>query len=209
MNTRRCRLVLALLLAAYLVLGFCVPTSLAYIATESGLMVNAFSATEFELDAAKVEVCLNKVVTPTGLDSIGPEGFFFNLTCDETGESLQMITDKNGKASAMLTFTQEHLNQTYIYRLSEINDGRAHVDYSEKVYEIAVSVALDANRNIVLSLKMDGEPVPQVDALFQNIYVSQIVLPDTGDDSCLLLYVSLLLLSGAALALLRKRKTDW
>lgn len=209
MNIRRFRFAWALLFAAYLVLGFCVPTSLAYIATESGTMVNAFSSTEFVLDAAKVEVCLNKVVTPTGFDSIGPEGFSFSLVCDETGESLKMTTDAQGKASAMLAFTQDHLNQTYTYRLSEINDGRARVDYSEKIYEIAVAVALDANRNIVVSLKMDGEPVQQIDALFQNIYVSQINLPDTGDDSCLLLYIALLLASGIALMMFSKRKADW
>jgi len=128
---------------------------------------------------------------------------------DETGESLKMTTDAQGKASAMLAFTQDHLNQTYTYRLSEINDGRARVDYSEKIYEIAVAVDLDANRNIVVSLKMDGEPVQQIDALFQNIYVSQINLPDTGDDSCLMLYIALLLASGIALMMFSKRKADW
>jgi len=209
MNIRRCRFALALLFAAYLVLGFCVPSSLAYIATESGSVVNAFFSSEFELDAVKVEVNVEKHVKPTGFDSIGPEGFSFELICNETGETLKMITDENGKASAMLAFTQDHLNSTYTYRLCEINDGRTRVRYSEKVYEIAAKVTLDEDRNIVVSLKMDGKPVQQIAASFENVYVSQIDLPHTGDDSCLMLYVALLLLSGTALALLRKRKTNW
>ena len=208
MNIRRCRFALALLFAAYLVLGFCVPTSLAYIATESGSVVNSFFSSEFELDARQVEIFVEKTIKSTGLESIGPEGFSFSLICNETGESLQMTTDETGKASAMLAFTQDHLNQIYTYRLSEINDGRENVKYSEKVYEIAVAVTLDASRNIVTAATLDGKPAQQIVASFENIYVSPIRLPNTGDNSSLVLYAALLLFSGIALAMLRKRETN-
>lgn len=49
---------------------------------------------------------------------------------------------------------------------------------------------------------MDGQPVQQVVAVFENEYNAGIILPPTGDDTPIVFYLAFMLISGAGLVVL-------
>lgn len=79
MNIRRPWVMLALLFVVAAAVGFVIPTTLAYITAQSDTLVNTFYAPYFPPAETSVDVCVRKVVHNTGTESIGPEGFRFQL----------------------------------------------------------------------------------------------------------------------------------
>lgn len=208
MNTRRARL-LALLVSVAVLAGTLVPAALAYIAVQSNLMVNTFDVPELADDAAFADVRVHKTVNCVGAQNVGPEGFTFVLTDAQTGQTFTMTTDASGYASVKLPLADHQIGRAYTYRLAERNDGRANITYSDKVYTIAVTLSVRENR-IVADLTLDGAPVSAILAEFENTYNAGVVLPDTGDDTCVLLYAVMLLVSGACVIfLMTKRGRVW
>lgn len=204
MKIRRSRLVLAVLLGAWLAVGFCVPAALAHLTDQTGTMVNSFDGLEFAPEDMRVEVQIKKTVINSGADSIGPEDFRFALYDEDAAETIELTTDADGFASALISLVDCQINKTYTYRLSEIDDGRSGVTYSDKIYAIEIRLGVDQEYHIKPELKLDGMPVGEIVAAFENEYTSM-ALPDTGDHSSLALYAALLL-SGSALLILLRRK---
>lgn len=139
-------------------------------------------------------------------ESIGLEGFRFTLQNAQNAEAFTLTTDANGAASVTLPFSDADLGQTHTYRLYEINDGRAHVTYSDQVYTIEITLSVNANNQIVASVRVDGQPVQQVVAVFENEYNAGIILPPTGDDTPIVFYLALMLISGAGLVVLLSKR---
>lgn len=207
MNIRRTWIVLALLTIVVLTAAIALPDSLAFISARSNTMRNTFTANYAPPQAADVEVRVHKIVTNPGKQKIGPEGFQFLLRAAD-GETITLTTGADGYASTTLRFTGADAGKTYTYRLTEVDDDREHVTYSDKVYTIQISLTVDAQNRIVPALRMNDVSVQRLQAEFVNVY-NPIEVPDTGDHDYPLTYAVMMLLSGAALLLLIRRRTGY
>ncbi len=157
-----------------------------------------------------VEFKVNKTVENKGTENIGPEGFKFLL--DQVGgQKLNATTDKNGDAKFVLSFTESDIGKTYTYKLSEVNDGKGYVTYSNKVYTVAVTVTLNAQNKLVANLTVDNLPVDNVTAAFVNEYNYTPKAPQTGDTRELVPWLVMLGVSGLAVIstlFMKKKKSD-
>ena len=206
MNIRKPALVLAILFSVALVVGFMAPATLAYIANRTGSVVNTFDSPHFTPDDSSVLISLKKTVHSIGLTSIGPEGFQFLLEGKNNEERIVLITDQNGEAGVILPFSEADAGKTYIYRLSEINDARENVVYSDQEYEIAITVEVNTDNKVVASATLDGAPMKEIAVAYQNTYFGVVPPPPTGDSQYPVLYLAVVLLSGGAIAMLLKQR---
>lgn len=207
MNIRRLWAALALLLVTIAAVGLSVPATLAYSTAKTETLVNTFTVLRFPPAQTSVNVCVQKTVHNTGTKRIGPEGFSFSLQNTQTGEAFVLTSDADGLACVTLPFSEADMGKTHTYRLSEINDGRENVNYSDQVYIIQIEITVDAQNQTVASVCVDGVPVEQIVAVFENEYnAGDVILPPTGDDTNLELYIALLFVSCAGLALLMTKR---
>lgn len=209
MNTRRSWFTLALLLCALATIAVSVPSSLAYIASRSQAVENTFTVGDLPADEVSVPVRVRKLVNSTSGEILSPEGFRFALEPKSGGERLILTADADGMAAAELVFTRADLGNTYAYRLYEINDGRAHVTYSDAEYAVEIDVLMGEDHGVTAAVRVGGAAAGQIAAEFVNVYHGAGVapaLPHTGDSSSIALHMALLLGSVAALALLRRRR---
>ncbi len=152
-----------------------------------------------------VEFDIIKTVINKGSKKIGPEGFEFLLDALADGVADATVkVDENGKAKFTLVFTEDDIGNTYTYKLTEVNDGKANVTYSGAEYTVTVAIELNENNELVATLTKNSENVTAVVAEFENIYDYTPVpeypdSPQTGDDSNLHLWFALLFVSGSGI----------
>lgn len=198
------RLVLLLSLAAALVVA--VPVTLAFVTVQTPAIINTFGAPDLPAGDAVVDVAVVKTVTSSGKESIGPGSFHFLLTNVETGDEHIMTTDVTGQAQVRLAFYEEELGKTYRFTIAEVNDAREGVTYSEQVYELEITLALDDAKLLMPLCTLDGAQVSKVVAEFENLYTPPVSpVPPTGDSMNLWSCLAVLLACGAGLVLLRKK----
>ena len=206
MNIRRLWVRLVLLFVVAAVAGYAIPTTLAYVAARSSTLYNTFGAPYFTPESTSVEVSVHKTVHNVGTETISPEGFQFALVNTQNGETITLTANENGFDSAALYFSDADIGKTCVYHLYEVNDGRAGVTYSEKVYTIEITLSVNADNQVVASVTVDGQPVQQIAAEFENICNVGIAPPPTGDATPVALYMALALTSAAAMAILLMRR---
>lgn len=200
----------ALLLSLVAALMVAVPVTLAYVTVQTPSLINTFGAPDLPAGDAVVDVAVVKTVTSSGAETISPAGFQFLLKNTETGAQHLLTTDGNGHAAVRLAFYEEELGKTFRFTLQEVKGALEGVTYSEQVYELNVTLALDNARLLMPVCTLDGAAVTAVVASFENLYTPPVVpVPPTGDSMNLWLCVGLLLLCGAGLlALRRARRTN-
>lgn len=202
MNKRIVLVMLALLLCVAAI-ATALPSTIAYIAGQSNTVHNTFRVEYLPPQDVMVPVRIHKTVLCTGTGTISPEGFSFILENLDTGDIIPVTTLADGCGSTTLTFTADDVGKTYHYRLYERNDNRMHVVYDTTVYDISVSLQLNAQHEMSTILTVNGEPVTELAVSFVNRYnVSDV--PNTGDQSYPLLWLILLILSCAGLVICRK-----
>ncbi len=152
-----------------------------------------------------VDFDIIKTVVNKGSEKIGPEGFEFLLNALADGVAdVTVKADENGKAKFTLTFTEDDIGNTYTYKLTEVNGGKANVTYSDAEYTIMVAIELNENNELVATLTKNSENVTAVVAEFENIYDYTPVpeypdSPQTGDNTNLHLWFALLFVSGGGI----------
>lgn len=186
-------LVAALLLSVMLA----VPGTLAYTMDASHTLRNSFAPAEALFDEVSVTVPVRKRIVSTGDESISPEGFAFTLT-SATGETLRAISDKDGHAAFELTFARLDAG-VHTFTLAEENTARPDVTYSKRTYQVQVEVLQEPLCAVV---RVDG--VAGITPVFENIYHTMDI-PETGDETQLMLYLALAVFSGTLLAALLKK----
>jgi pilin isopeptide linkage protein len=146
-------------------------------------------------NALPLDFEVNKTVTNLGTEVIGPEGFIFQLENMTVGGILTAVSDENGKAVFTLTFTEDDIGKVYTYKLTEVNDGREHVTYSDVAYNITVAISLNENNELVATITNNGAEVQKIVADFENIY-DYTPEPDKTGDPGLVLWTAMLAVSG-------------
>ena len=206
---KRCRLLIKLALVLCLALAVVseLPSTLAYIATRSNTMQNAFRVVYLPPQDVSVPVNISKSLISLYGETLAPGGFEFELVDLDSGETLTAVSADDGSAAIELRFTADDLGKTRRYRLSEVDTGRECVIYDDSVYEIGVTLALNEIHEMSAELTMDGERVTEFIAQFVNQYEVTPCLPATGDSSRPLLWFAMLIASGMGLNALDKRRT--
>lgn len=199
-------LVLALLICATMAASAALPTTLAYMQQESNTVQNKINVVYVPPEDTLVPVRVYKTIVSLGEETIAPAGFRFALRCVETGETLFLSTDETGYAALELPFTEADVGKTYTYELTELDDGDERITYSEQVYTIRIALSVNMDNQVSADVSVNDIHVREVVAEFENVY-TPFVLPDTSDADQPLLYAAMMLLSGAGLLLLLRRRS--
>ena len=154
-------------------------------------------------DALSLEFAVNKTVTNIGTDVIGPEDFLFQLENMTVGGITTAVSDAGGYAQFTLVYTEDDIDKVYTYKLTEVNDGREYVTYSDMAYNITVAITLNENNELVATITNNGAAVDQVVAEFENIYDHTSDADPTGDPG-LILWIAMLTISGGGLVTVKK-----
>lgn len=121
-------------------------------------------------DDISVDVEINKVVNNTGKEKISPENFEFILKDTVTQEKQTVKTDKDGKAKITLAYTHEDIDKTYTYTLKEVDTEIKGVTYSDKTYNIEVTISLSEDNKLIPTIKVDDQIVNSIVTEFTNTY---------------------------------------
>ena len=156
-------------------------------------------------DDTTVDINITKLVkTPDTITagSISPAGFKFKLETLGVDGYVELVSDGSGKAVHTLNCTEDDIGKEFIYKVTEINDGKANFKYSEDVYSIVITVSLDAATNkLVAAISQNGDAAEAVNAVFMNTYTPPVITPpaDTADDTPLALLAMLMFFSASAM----------
>lgn len=198
---------MAMLIALFSVICVCliaVPSTLAYTVDTTKPLVNLF--TPGELAELSVPVTVKKTVLASGETTISPEGFQFQLLDTRTGEKYTAVSNAGGQALFLLTFAQDEVGSRHSFLLTEINDGRQGVTYSDLVYSVDVELAM-VGEELTAQVSLNDVPVETCVAAFENIYNDGAPDdPDTGDAAGAALCAVMLLISAAGIVLLMKNR---
>ena len=152
----------------------------------------------FTPNGADAVIVVEKVLDNKSDKQIGLDGFLFDLTCNETGETVTVTSGADGLAQIKLSFTAADIGKTYTYKLTEQKGDMPYMSYSEKVYNISIVVGQDSETGeLTLTLTRDGEAVTE-NAKFVNVYAVPIS-PETGDNSHVELFVILMGISAVCI----------
>ena len=154
-------------------------------------------------DDIYVDIAVKKTVKNTGNTSIGPDGFEFILENTVSGEKQMLRSDENGNAVFNVPFTASDDGKTYLYKLYENNNGINGITYDTRVYEISVAIGVDSGNKLTAMTTVNGKKVDKAVAEFENIYyLEQSAPPSTGDNSNVIFWFVMLMVSGTAFAVL-------
>ncbi len=144
-------------------------------AAEQILFTNTFTPRPEDIS---VEILVEKTVVNQGREEIGPEGFRFELLNTLTGQKQIAVSDAKGAAAFGLKFTEEDVGKTHIYKLTELNEGAANVEYSDAVYMVEITVSLGEDNRLAAKILLNGEATDKPVAAFENKYNYTVKAPD-------------------------------
>ena len=104
-----------------------------------------------------------------------------------------------------MIYTEKDIG-THSYKLYEVNTALENVTYSDKIYDVSVTVALDDNGELKATVAIDGEITDDPVAHFENIYDADVEIPPTGDMSLPIIVVSLITSITVIVVFTKKRR---
>ena len=146
---------------------------------------------------------IQKILENKSEETMGLNGFIFQLLEAEAEEAFTATSDDEGKAEFTLSFSAADVGKTYIYKLSEKAGDVEDMTYDDTVYEIKVVVSQNAETGeLVLTVTKDDEAIDG-SMEFTNVYapVSE-EPPKTADDFNMILWSTLCLGAAVMLAVL-------
>ena len=157
-----------------------------------------------------VDLNIQKTVQSLTEQTIGPEGFKFQLT-DADGKQLGTAeSDKQGKAKFSVVFTAADIGSTFKGVISEVNTKKTGVVYSLNKYAVEITVTQADSGELIPVIKVDGKQAETVDVAFVNVY-EPAATPVTGDTFSGMLFIALMVLSSfglAAVMVCKKREQE-
>ena len=136
---------------------------------------------ETQEDTIRIDVNITNRMTCIEGCELGPDNFKFRLEEIDTGISKGATSDKHGKASIELKFDKDDIGKSFKYKLYTVDEKRTGITYDTKEYIIDIYVTTNNNGELVLEIKVDGQEVNSINAIFdQTCYAAGNVVPDTG-----------------------------
>lgn len=191
--SRKLRAAVLVLLATLVTITLVVPSSLAYLIDTTSVARNTFVMAP-ALNEVQVPITVMKTIKSLCDGTISPEGFTFVLTDSRTGETQTAVSDAEGKATFLLSYSGLDEGE-YNFTLHEQNDWLIGVTYDDTVYNIQVRIVMDELP--WAEIAVDGMVVDVCEVSFENIYEEEFPdIPDTGDHAQPVLWLAMLLFSG-------------
>ncbi len=167
----------------------------------------------------KVTLNIAKAVTNNGDITHTRGGFEFqikNVTTDHIYKA-RPVSDNNGNTSFTVTYDETDIGKTYVYEITEINTGIKDMTYDTTVHKAEVTLVV-VNGELKAEIVLDGVSVENAEVKFNNTYNGNTPKPDepdepgetiivenkpnTGDNSNIVLYISLITVSAVLIAVL-------
>ena len=115
-------------------------------------------------------ISIQKILDNKSGETMGLNGFIFQLLEAEAQEAVTATSDDEGKAEFRLSFSAADVGKTYIYKLSEKAGDVEGMTYDDTVYEIKVVVSQNAETGeLLLTVTRDDEAIDG-SAEFTNVY---------------------------------------
>ncbi len=158
--------------------------------------------------AANVQI-LKTVKNVTEELKRGPEDFVFSIK-DAKGKEVALgKTDEQGMLTLTLEYDNVKAGDTFTYILAEKDMGEKDVQYSTATYELTVKIIAHEQTGTLSAVVTSNGAAVKEPFAFENIYGTEKVLeelPETGDDSSLMLWLLLAAASCGVLAMLVMRR---
>ena len=113
----------------------------------------------------KTLISVQKILNNKSEETMGLNGFIFQLVEAEAQEAVTATSNAEGKAEFELSFSAADVGKTFTYKLSEKAGDVEGMTYDDTVYEIKIVVSQNADTGeLVLTVTQDDE------AVFTNVY---------------------------------------
>ena len=140
---------------------------------DKGYNINVKFNNRFKIENVKdleVFIKTEKTIKNTGQYELGPDGFTLILTDTKTNETKSLLTNSDGIAIFGVTYTKDDIGKTYEYTIHELNDNKSNVTYTDKVYDVKVTIGLNNKDELTAELTVDGKDIEENKIVFENIY---------------------------------------
>lgn len=151
-------------------------------------------------EAIEVAVAVKKLLENNTDETMGLTGFKFKLTGDNIVEQT-LTTDAEGNASFVLKYTLGDKDQTYSYKLTEIDTEIEGMTYDESEATASVKILLGDDGVLRAEVTQNNQTVDKITASFKNVYngPEDPDSPKTGDITQLPLWICMLFVSGGGI----------
>lgn len=151
--------------------------------TKDGKAADSYGFTNiFTPKAVGTSVEVQKVLVNKSEETVGLNGFVFQLECD--GQKQTLTTGADGKVKFDLSFDATDIGKTYTYKLSEVKGDKAHMTYDAAVYEVKVTVSQAPNTGeLELAVSRTGTGAFQFTNTYEPPVADEDDPPKTGDES--------------------------
>ena len=165
----------------------------------------AFANTYTAPDPVVAKIYIQKNVVNKTEPGVGLDGFTFQLQNGD--QKLTVESDKNGKAGFQMTFSTEHIGQTYELKISEVKGKTAGMTYDTTVHTVKIKVSQNTDGSLAVAI--NDKAADEITLSFTNTYEKP-ATPVTGDSFPVILVGTLLAISavGFVTMLLLKRKKE-
>ncbi len=156
-------------------------------------------------DDKVVTINVEKLLDNKTEKTVSLKDFEFQLVYGK--DTYTAVSDAEGHASFTVTFDENHIGQTYEFKVSEKNTGIKGMTYDKTVHSITVQVQQNADGTI--QTVINGQTADKATVKFTNVY-EELETPPLGDSFNVILPIALMLLSilgVVAVVSFRKKKT--
>jgi len=124
------------------------------------------------IDEIEIPLTITKILAGAEKSPYGLDGFRFKLVDRDTDSEEIEATTEAGYARYYLDFDRNDIDNTYSYRLSEINDEWEGVTYSKESYDIKIKILETEKGDLTAEIYIDGklQEGAAIDVSFENIY---------------------------------------
>ena len=124
-------------------------------------------------DDITVSVEIDNNVNNQSDGDVPHDKYSFIVENTQTGEKTTVTADENGKAKLDLTFTPDDAGKDFVYKIYPADGGVDGAEFSDKIYEIVISIGVNENGDLTAAMVCDGKPCETLSLVFDSIYDPQ------------------------------------
>jgi len=152
-------------------------------------------------DDLMIPVTIKKTTETDSTQEFSPEGFLFAL--EANGQQVATtVSDADGNAAFWLQLGKDSVGSTVTLLVYEVEGNETGVIYDDTVYTVTVTVEQDTvTGDLSAKCTVNEQAAEKLEVSFHNVY-EEPQIPETGDDTMLVLWCSLMLAAAAGMVLL-------
>ena len=152
-------------------------------------------------DDLMIPITIKKPTQTDSTEEFSPEGFLFALEANDQ-QVATTVSDADGNAAFWLQLGKDSVGSTVTLLVYEVEGNETGVIYDDTVYTITVTVEQDAvTGELSAKYTVNDQAAEKLEVSFHNVY-EEPQIPETGDETLLVLWGSLMLAAAAGMVLL-------